>query len=179
VSAIIRADLERSGVFKVIDAGQDHQRQRQHRLRRLEGRGADALVVGSVQRLADGRFEVRYKLLDTVKGSQLSQLDAKCSPRNTRLEAHRIADDVYEKLTGTRGIFSTRIAYVKENRAGNELRAGGGRRRRRGEQVAAFGSRADHLAGLVAGRHQGRLRLVREEEAGGLRAEPGDRPAHA
>jgi Tol biopolymer transport system component len=49
VSAIIRADLERSGVFKVIDAGQVHQRQRQRRPRRLEGRGADALVVGSVQ----------------------------------------------------------------------------------------------------------------------------------
>jgi TolB protein len=72
VSAIIRADLERSGAFKVIDAGVisdsasvDYSA--------FKASGADALVVGSVSRLADGRFQVRYKLLDTVKQTQLSQ----------------------------------------------------------------------------------------------------------
>jgi TolB protein len=46
-------------------------------------------VVGSVQKLADGRFDVRYKLLDTVKGVQLSQLDQSAPPQYTRLAAHR------------------------------------------------------------------------------------------
>jgi len=118
VSAIIRADLERSGVFKVIDAGQVISDSASIDAGAWKARGADALVVGSVSRQPDGRFAVRYKLLDTVKGGQLSALGGEVQPRYTRLQAHRIADDVYEKLTGVRGIFSTRIAYVKENRAG-------------------------------------------------------------
>lgn len=118
VSAIIRADLERSGVFKVIDAGQVISDSANIDAGAWKARGADALVVGSVSRQPDGRFAVRYKLLDTVKGGQLSALGGEVQPRYTRLQAHRIADDVYEKLTGVRGIFSTRIAYVKENRAG-------------------------------------------------------------
>jgi len=118
VSAIVRADLERSGVFKVINAGQVISDSASIDAGSWKSRGADALVVGSVARQPDGRFAVRYKLYDTVKGSQLSQLGGEVQPKYTRLQAHRIADDVYEKLTGTRGIFSTRIAYVKENRAG-------------------------------------------------------------
>jgi TolB protein len=120
VSAIVRADLERSGVFKVINAGQVISDSASIDAASWKARGADALVVGSVARQPDGRFAVRYKLYDTVKGSQLSQLGGEVQPKYTRLQAHRIADDVYEKLTGTRGIFSTRIAYVKENRAGRQ-----------------------------------------------------------
>jgi len=118
VSAIIRADLERSGVFKVIDAGQVISDSASIDLAAFKAKGADALVVGSVSRQPDGRLAVRYKLHDTVKGAQISQLGGEVQPKYTRLQAHRIADDVYEKLTGVRGIFSTRIAYVKEDRAG-------------------------------------------------------------
>lgn len=116
VSAIIRADLERSGVFKVIDAGQVISDSASVDLAAFKAKGADALVVGSVTKQPDGRFAVRYKLHDTVKGAQISQLGGEVQPKYTRLQAHRIADDVYEKLTGVRGIFSTRIAYVKEDR---------------------------------------------------------------
>jgi TolB protein len=144
VSAIIRADLERSGVFKVIDARQAISDTASIDLGAFKASGADALVVGSVSRLADGRLQVRYKLLDTVKQTQLSQLSDAVGARNTRLEAHRIADDVYEKLTGVRGIFSTRISYVKVNRGnGNHsyelvvADADG-----ENEQVAAFGREA-------------------------------------
>jgi TolB protein len=115
VSAVIRADLERSGVFKVIDAGQviSDRDAGTINLAAFKASGADALVVGSVARQPDGRFAIRYKLMDTVKGGEISQLGGEVQPRYTRLQAHRIADDIYEKLTGSRGIFSTRIAYVK------------------------------------------------------------------
>ena len=115
VSAIIRADLERSGVFKVIDAGQviSDRDAGSINLAAFKASGADALVVGSVSKQPDGRFAIRYKLMDTVKGGEISQMGGEVQPRYTRLQAHRIADDVYEKLTGVRGIFSTRIAYVK------------------------------------------------------------------
>jgi TolB protein len=120
VSAVIKADLERSGVFKVIDAGQVISETASVDYNAWKERGADALVVGSVQQQPDGRFAVRYKLLDTIKGGQLSSLGGEVQPKYTRLQAHRIADDVYEKLTGVRGIFSTRIAYVKENRGARD-----------------------------------------------------------
>jgi TolB protein len=122
ISAIIRADLERSGVFKVIDAGTVLSDTDPVSYGQWKSRGADALVVGSVQKLADGRFEVRYKLHDTVKATQLSTLTQAAQSRYTRLSAHKIADDIYEKLTGSRGAFATRVAYVNENRGGRDYR---------------------------------------------------------
>ncbi|HEU5437497.1 MAG TPA: Tol-Pal system protein TolB, partial [Telluria sp.] len=139
VSAIIKADLERSGMFKVIDAGTVVSDSASVDYSAWKSRGADALVVGSVQRLADGRLAVRYKLHDTIKSSQLSSMSDAVAAKNTRLQAHRIADDVYEKLTGVRGVFSTRIAYVKENRAGRDYRLVVADADGEGEQVAARG----------------------------------------
>jgi TolB protein len=122
ISAIIKADLERSGVFKVIDTGTVISETANVDYGQWKARGADALVVGSVQRLADGRFDVRYKLLDTIKTSELSSLAQAAQPKYTRLSAHKIADDIYLKLTGTRGAFATRIAYVNENRGARDYR---------------------------------------------------------
>ena len=122
VSAIIKADLERSGVFKVIDAGTVLSESSPIDYGAWKSRGADAVVVGSVQALADGRFQVRYKLHDTVKGSELSSLNDATLARNIRFASHKIADDVYLKLTGTRGAFATRIAYVNANPGARDYR---------------------------------------------------------
>lgn len=122
LSAIIRADLERSGVFKVIDAGAVLSDSSNVDFGQWKSRGADALVVGSVQKLANGSYNVRYKLLDTIKSSELSTLGQTTPARYARLSAHKIADDIYEKMTGTRGAFSTRIAYVNENRPAKDYR---------------------------------------------------------
>lgn len=120
VTAVIKADLARSGFFKIIDTGNVMSETTAVNFGEWRGRGADALVVGSVQRLSDGRLEVRYRLLDTVKSAQLSGLSIAASPQHSRLTAHKIADDIYEKLTGVRGIFATRIAYV--TKSGREYR---------------------------------------------------------
>lgn len=120
VTAIIKADLARSGYFKIIDSGNVMSEATTINYADWRSRGADALVVGSVQRLADGRFEVRYRLLDTVKSMPLSALVMAAPPQSTRLSAHKIADDIYEKLIGIRGAFATRIAYV--TKTGNEYR---------------------------------------------------------
>jgi len=139
VSAIIRADLERSGVFKVIDTHQAISDSAGVDYAAFKASGADALVVGSVQKLADGRFQVRYRLLDTVKQSELSRLSDAVTARSARLEAHRIADDVYEKLTGVRGIFATRITYVKADPAHNDYKLVVADADGENEQVAAHG----------------------------------------
>jgi TolB protein len=120
VSAIIKADLLRSGFFKIIDTNSIIPETAAINYGEWKSRGADALVVGSVQRLADGRFDVRYKLLDTVRSTQLSALALAAQPQFTRVSAHKIADDIYEKLIGARGAFATRIAYV--TKAGSEYR---------------------------------------------------------
>jgi len=76
------------------------------------GRGADALLTGSVTRLADGRFDVRFRLWDVVKAQDLGGASYAVVAGDLRLASHRIADFVYETLTGDKGVFSTRIAYV-------------------------------------------------------------------
>ncbi|MBC7730655.1 MAG: Tol-Pal system protein TolB [Bacteriovorax sp.] len=115
LSAIVRADLERSGVFRSIDmpaSAATLDENSQPAMPEWRGRAADALVAGSITRLADGRFDVRFKLWDVVKGVVLGGQSTAVDAADLRLAAHRIADFIYEKLTGDKGVFSTRIAYV-------------------------------------------------------------------
>jgi TolB protein len=113
VDAIIRANLQRSGLFRLVEPGNaalPENAQINHG--DWKGRGADALVVGSIARLADGRYDLRFRLWDTVKQVQLDAASYISAPGELRLNAHRISDRIYEKLTGERGVFATRIAYV-------------------------------------------------------------------
>ncbi|RTQ36869.1 Tol-Pal system protein TolB [Variovorax gossypii] len=113
ISDIVQADLERSGQFRGVDAsGQALDEASRPDLSLWRQRTADSLVVGSVTRLADGRFDVRFRLWDVVKGQDLGGQSYTVPQGDLRLASHRIADYVYEKLTGEKGIFSTRIAYV-------------------------------------------------------------------
>ncbi len=113
ISDIVQADLERSGQFRGVDAsGQALDETSRPDLALWRQRTADSLVVGSVSRLADGRYDVRFRLWDVVKDRDLGGQSYTVPQGDLRLAAHRIADYVYEKLTGEKGIFSTRIAYV-------------------------------------------------------------------
>ena len=112
ISGIVMADLERSGAFRRVDAPTSMDETAQPVMNEWRGRAADALVAGSVARLADGRFDVRYKAWDVVKGQDIGGQSNVVVIGDLRLAAHRIADSVYEKLTGDKGVFSTRIAYV-------------------------------------------------------------------
>ncbi len=115
IGAIVRADLERSGLFRPVDSvGAALDEGAQPAMAEWRGRGADALVAGSVTRLADGRFDVRYRLWDVVQGRDLGGQSYPVPAADLRLAAHQIADAVYEKLTGEKGVFSTRIAYVSK-----------------------------------------------------------------
>ena len=113
IASIVQADLERSGQFRAVDGGAPGLDETSHPdLSPWRQKGADSLAVGSITRLADGRFDVRYRLWDTVLGKELLGVRLVVPPAELRLAAHRIADAVYEKLTGIKGVFSTRIAYV-------------------------------------------------------------------
>ncbi len=123
IGTIVLADLERSGQFKSIDPGSaNFDEGSRPELGPLRQKGADHLVVGSISRLADGRFDVRFRLWDVVRGQDLGAQSYAVPAADLRLAAHRIADFIYEKLTGEKGVFSTRIAYVTKSGQGNNQR---------------------------------------------------------
>src|SRR5690349_21451320 len=115
LTSVIEGDLARSGRFRTTygeSATPPPAETAQVNFAEWKGRGVDALVIGSTRKLPDGRFEVRFRLLDVPKETQLLGFAFTLNAAQLRLTAHRIADIVYEKLTGERGVFSTKIAYV-------------------------------------------------------------------
>lgn len=112
MASIVSADLERSGQFKTIDPGVSMDEKSQPDFAVIRSKNVDALVTGSISKSPDGRFEIRYKLWDVVKGQELLGQSFGTVAGDLRLVSHRISDQIYEKLTGDKGIFSTRITYV-------------------------------------------------------------------
>ena len=116
IGSIVQADLERSGQFRLADAaGLSLDETVRPDLAAWRQKGVDSVVGGSVTRLADGRFDVRFRLWDAVRGQDLGGQSFAVAPADLRLAAHRVADYIYEKLSGDKGVFSTRISYVTKN----------------------------------------------------------------
>jgi TolB protein len=113
LGAIVQADLERTGQFRGLDtAGREMDELSRPDFSSWRQASADALLVGSVTRLADGRYDVRARLWDVVKGQDRGIYRDTTSATHLRLAAHRVADWMYEQLTGTPGAFASRLAYV-------------------------------------------------------------------
>ena len=115
ISTIVRADLERSGLFRGLELPPLNPEPNENsnvNYAEWRSRLADALVVGSVTPRPDGRFDANFRLYDVVKQKPIGGLGFTFAKEQARVTAHRIADFVYEKLTGEKGVFSTRIAYV-------------------------------------------------------------------
>ena len=116
IAGIITADLERSGQFKSSPTGVLLDENSHPDFNTIKQNNIDAVLTGSITKLADGRFDIRYRLWDAVKTQDLGGQSFIAMPGDLRLVSHRIADQIYEKLTGDKGIFSTRITYVtKQN----------------------------------------------------------------
>ncbi len=122
IAAIVQADLERSGQFRIIDAGGvSLDEMTRPDLALWRSKSADSLVNGSISRLVDGRFDVRFRLWDVVRGQDIGAQSYAVTSTDLRLVAHQIADYVFERLTGEKGVFSTRIAYVTKSGPRYEL----------------------------------------------------------
>jgi len=125
ITEIVEQDLTRSGRFRTLFVGGISPLPTeisQVDFGDWKSRLADALVIGQAQRLPDGRFDVRFRLLDVPKQAQIGGIAFTVSASQVRLTAHKIADFIYEKLTGERGVFSTRIAYIVKQGLRYELR---------------------------------------------------------
>ena len=120
IADVVSADLERSGLFRPIDRRAFIQSPEQLRdlPRFADWRqiNAQALVTGEVTRAEDGAdLIVEFRLWDVFAGTQMRGLRFATAPDNWRRVAHKIADAVYERITGEAGYFDTRIVYVAES----------------------------------------------------------------
>ncbi|MCE1171273.1 MAG: Tol-Pal system beta propeller repeat protein TolB [Azovibrio sp.] len=122
LTTVVRGDLERSGLFKLVDTGGAALTESSPiDFGGWKARGADALSAGSLGRSPDGRMEARFRLYDVNRQSNLGGAAYLTATPQLRAAGHRIADYIYEKLTGERGVFSTRIAYVLKSGGRYEL----------------------------------------------------------
>ncbi len=119
VATVIRANLERSALFRPIPSSAFIERITAMEVppRFADWRiiDAQALVVGQVTPLPDGRIRIEFRLWDTFGETSLTGFQYATTPDNWRRIAHRISDQIYEQLTGERGYFDTRIVFVSES----------------------------------------------------------------
>jgi len=113
ISTVVREDLARSGLFRLIptDGLLMHENSAADYDFWKSG-GADALAAGSLTIGSGGKLEARFRLHDVNQKADLGGAAYLTDAAQLRAAGHRIADTIYEKLTGEKGIFSTRIAYV-------------------------------------------------------------------
>jgi TolB protein len=124
MASIISADLKRSGLFRPLDTrGMPSQPSDASQVKISEWTAlqAQAVVVGSVAPMAGGRLKVKFQLVDTLKKIKLADMDYELAPKHARMTAHKIADVIYQKLTGQPGAFASRIAYVTKKGARHYL----------------------------------------------------------
>ena len=123
IMSVVAADLERSGLFRPVDKRAFIQDSASLHLGPRFGDwrliNAQALVSGNVELQADGRMQVQYRLWDVFSESQMKGTQFNTPPANWRSIAHRIADEIYQRLTGEQGYFNTQIVYIAEQGAQN------------------------------------------------------------
>lgn len=117
ISQVVAADLERSGLFKPFGGVAPQNAEEAAKspdFARWRPTGVQALLSGSSAIGADGQLSVQYSLWDVAMGSRLVTQNGgfKAASSNWRRIAHKIADDIYQRVTGEGGYFDTRIVYI-------------------------------------------------------------------
>ena len=123
IAEVIKADLKRSGRFAPIPENDMLQKP-------TDGAdvdfgdwsilGVEAVVVGKVTQVGVNAYSLQFQLFDTFRQRQLVGYRMPASRGTMRGAAHRAADMIYEKLTGIKGVFGTKVAYVTAEQQGRE-----------------------------------------------------------
>ncbi len=119
IAGVVRADLERSGLFKPLDPKSYIEAIRDINVppnfANWRVISAQGLVTGQVSAQPDGRLRVDFRLWDVYGGTQMLGLQYFTTPENWRRIAHMISDQIYERITGEKGYFDTRIVFISES----------------------------------------------------------------
>ncbi len=121
IALVVKADLTRSGLFRVVDSGAFIKSGnalttlRNPNFNNWKAIGAQALMNGSISLQEDGRLKVEFRLWDVLGTNQMTGLRYFTSPKNWRRIAHLISDAIYKRLTGESGYFDTRVVYISES----------------------------------------------------------------
>lgn len=118
IADVVTGDLERTGLFEPLDRGSfiatPRTIDRAPRFADWRVINAQALAVGRVGSRSDGRLKVEFRLWDVFSGRQSAGQTFATDRRNWRRIAHLISDAIYERLTGEKGYFDTRVVFIDE-----------------------------------------------------------------
>ena len=119
IAGVVRADLERSGLFKSLPPASFIEKITDINTpphfadwRTIQAQG---LVTGQATMQTDGRLKVEFRLWDIFGESQMVGLQFTTTPENWRRIAHLVSDAIYERITGEKGYFDTRIVFISES----------------------------------------------------------------
>ena len=119
IANVVRNNLDRSGLFRPLDPRAFVEKivdiNTPPRFGDWRVINAPALVTGQVTAEADGRLRVEFRLWDVFAEQQMVGLQFYTTPENWRRIGHLISDAIYERLTGEKGYFDTRIVFVSES----------------------------------------------------------------
>jgi TolB protein len=118
ISQIITGNLKRSGLFAPIDRAAFIEKITNTdvapRFPDWRAINAQALLTGRITRQTDGRLKTEFRLWDVLGGAQLNGQQYTTTPDHFRRIAHIISDAIYERLTGEKGYFDSRVVFVDE-----------------------------------------------------------------
>jgi TolB protein len=119
IASVVRADLGRSGLFRPLDpksfVDQIKDVNVTPNFANWRVINAQGLVAGAVQMQPDGRLRVDFRLWDVYGGTPMLGQQYSTQPANWRRIAHMISDAIYQRITGEKGYFDTRIVFISES----------------------------------------------------------------
>ncbi len=117
IAAIVTADLHRSGQFSpypVMEFPQQPAAANEVDFPAWRSLGVESLVIGTIKPETAGRYAVQFQLFDVIRGKSQLGYNIPAARGDLRKVAHKISDLIYKALTGKRGAFSSRVAYISE-----------------------------------------------------------------
>jgi len=119
IAGVVRADLERSGLFRSLNPASYIEKitdiNAPPRFGDWRSIQAQGLVTGQATMQPDGRLRVDFRLWDIFGEAQMVGLQFMTTPENWRRIAHLVSDAIYERITGEKGYFDTRVVFVAES----------------------------------------------------------------
>ncbi|QMU60348.1 MAG: Tol-Pal system beta propeller repeat protein TolB [Gammaproteobacteria bacterium] len=115
IETIVRNDLARSGFFDVLDKQRFPQvavNSSQLNFKAWRDTGVESLLLGKIIQAGEGQYRIEFQLIDLIRKKRLLGNVIPAGTKDVRKVGHKISDLVFETLTGIRGAFSTRVAYV-------------------------------------------------------------------